>query len=84
MAFKDFATSLVVLNIHYLFPANTYRLLSLYPSPQVTIYIRSASHEYKLLKALLYKQSLYFAATFRGPFKEGEEQSTTLEEIDSL
>ena len=83
-AFKDFATSLVVSNIHYLFPANTYRLLPLYSGPQVTIRIGSASHEYKLPKALLCKQSPYFAATFGGPFKEGEEQSTTLEEIDGV
>ncbi|KAH8791721.1 hypothetical protein F5882DRAFT_376833 [Hyaloscypha sp. PMI_1271] len=35
-------------------------------------------------EALLCKQSLYFAAMFEGPFKEGEEQSTTLEEIDGV
>lgn len=81
-AFEHFATSLVVSNIHYLFPTNTiHRLLPLYSGPQVTIRIGSASHEYKLPKALLCKQSPYLAAMFEGPFKEGEEQSTTLEEI---
>ncbi|CZR63104.1 uncharacterized protein PAC_13001 [Phialocephala subalpina] len=64
-AFEDFATS----------------LLPLYSGPQVTIRIGSASHEYKLPKALLCKQSPYFAAMFEGSFKEGEEQSTTLEEV---
>ena len=41
-------------------------------------------YEYKLPKVLLYKQSPYFAATFEGAFMEGEEQSTTLEEIDGV
>lgn len=67
-AFEHFATS----------------LLPLYSGPQVTIRIGSASHEYKLPKALLCKQSPYFAAMFEGPFKEGEEQSTTLEEIHGV
>jgi len=66
--FEDFATS----------------LLPLYSGPQVTIRIGSASYEYRLPKALLCKQSPYFAATFEGPFREGEEQSTTLEEIDGV
>lgn len=48
------------------------------------IRIGSASHEYKLSKALLCKQSPYFAATFQGDFKEGKEQSTTLAEIDGV
>jgi hypothetical protein len=83
-AFEDFATSLVLSNIYYLFPGNTYRLLPLYSGPQVTIRIESASHEYKLPKALLCKQSPYFAAMFEGPFREGEEQATTLEEINGV
>lgn len=33
---------------------------------------------------MLCKQSPYFAATFNGEFKEGKEQSTTLEEIDGV
>jgi len=66
--FEDFATS----------------PLPLYASPQVTIRIGSASHEYKLLKALLCKQSPYFAAMFEGTFREGEEQSTTLEEMNGV
>jgi hypothetical protein len=36
------------------------------------------------LKALLCKQSPYFAATFEGKFQEGEEQSTTLTEVDGV
>ncbi|TVY26289.1 hypothetical protein LHYA1_G005796 [Lachnellula hyalina] len=48
-------------------------LLSLYSGPQVTIRIGSESHEYKLPKALLCKQSSYFEAMFEGPFKEGKD-----------
>ncbi|KAH9208534.1 hypothetical protein DL95DRAFT_467681 [Leptodontidium sp. 2 PMI_412] len=66
--FEDFATS----------------LLPLYSGPQVTIRISFASHEYILPKALLCKQSPYFAAAFEGNFKEGEDQSTTLEVIDGV
>jgi hypothetical protein len=61
-----------------------YRLLALFSGPQVIIRIGTASHEYKLPKALLCKQSPYFAATFEGSFREGEEQSTTLEEINGV
>ncbi|KFY92679.1 hypothetical protein V500_04080 [Pseudogymnoascus sp. VKM F-4518 (FW-2643)] len=57
-------------------------LLPLYSGPLVTI--RIASHEYKLPTALLCKQSPYFAATFNGSFREGEEQSVNLEEIDGV
>jgi hypothetical protein len=39
---------------------------------------------HKLSKTLLCKQSPYFAATFEGKFLEGEEQSTTLAEIDDV
>jgi BTB/POZ domain len=50
----------------------------------VRIRIGSASYEYKLSKALLCRQSPYFAATFEGNFQEGEEQSTNMTEIDGL
>ncbi|KFY29939.1 hypothetical protein V494_08362 [Pseudogymnoascus sp. VKM F-4513 (FW-928)] len=60
-------------------------ILPLYLGPQVTIRIGSTNHEgYKLSKALICKQSPYFAATFEGGFKEGEEQSMVLEEIDGV
>ncbi|KFY69217.1 hypothetical protein V496_00426 [Pseudogymnoascus sp. VKM F-4515 (FW-2607)] len=59
-------------------------LLPLYVGPLVTIRIGSATPEYKLPKALLCKQSSYFASMFNGNFKEGEEQSATLEEIDGV
>jgi BTB/POZ domain len=59
-------------------------LLPLYSDPYVKIRIGSGSDEYKLSKALLCKQSPYFAATFQGNFREGEEQSTTLAEIDGV
>ena len=39
---------------------------------------------YKLSKALLCEQSPYFAATFNGKFKEDEDQSTILEEVDGV
>lgn len=66
--FEGFATSLV----------------PLYSGPQVTIRIGSTSRKYKLLKTLICKQSPYFAAAFEGGFREGEEQSITLTEIDDV
>jgi hypothetical protein len=61
------------------------RVLPLYHGPEVTICIGSTSrNEYKLSKALLCKQSPYFAATFEGNFKEGDSQSTILEEVDGV
>ncbi|KFY91986.1 hypothetical protein V498_05206 [Pseudogymnoascus sp. VKM F-4517 (FW-2822)] len=59
-------------------------LLPLYVGPWVTIRIGSASSEYKLPKALLCRQSPDFASMFNGNFKEGEEQSATLAEIDGV
>jgi len=59
-------------------------MLPLYTGPQVTVCIGSTSQEFKFPKALLCKQSPYFAATFNGKFKEGKEQSTTLEEINGV
>lgn len=75
-----------MLTIHYayLVSANATRLFPLYSGRKVTIRIGSASHEYKLPKALLCKQSTYLTAMFEGPFKEGEEQSATLEEEDGV
>ncbi|KAF8857721.1 hypothetical protein BDZ45DRAFT_726484 [Acephala macrosclerotiorum] len=67
--FQDFASS----------------ILPLYHGPHVSIRIGSTSpDEFKVPKALLCKQSPYFAATFEGNFKEGRDQSTTLEEVDGV
>jgi hypothetical protein len=60
------------------------RLLPLYTDPFVRVRIGSISREYKLLKALLYKQSTYFVATFEGGFLEGEEQLITLAKINGV
>jgi hypothetical protein len=38
----------------------------------------------EIAKEIICKQSPYFAATFKGNFKEGEDQLTTLEEIDGV
>jgi BTB/POZ domain len=59
-------------------------LLPLYSGPHVTIRIGSSSDEYRLSKALLCKQSPYFRSTFEGGFEEGEEQSTTLKEVEGV
>ncbi|CZR67954.1 uncharacterized protein PAC_17853 [Phialocephala subalpina] len=68
--FQDFASS---------------RILPLYNGPHVSIRIGSTSpDEFKVPKALLCKQSPYFAATFEGNFKEGRDHSTTLEEVDGV
>lgn len=60
------------------------RILPLYSGAQVTIYIGSQDHKYTLPKALLRKQSPYFSAMFGGGFKEGEEQTATLELVDGV
>jgi hypothetical protein len=59
-------------------------LLPLYTDPYVKIRIGNKDRGYRLSKALLCKQSKYFAATFEGAFREGEDQSTTLVEIDGV
>jgi len=56
-------------------------------SPQVTIRIEGEGRakEYKLPKGLLCKQSPYFAAMFEeGRFREGEEQSAVLTEMEGV
>lgn len=58
--------------------------LALYSEPYVKIRLEPSSREYNLPKALLCRQSEYFAGMFEGDFKEGIEQSTTLEEIDGV
>ncbi|KAL9105636.1 MAG: hypothetical protein Q9227_009215, partial [Pyrenula ochraceoflavens] len=59
-------------------------VLPLYLGPLVTVRIGSSSHECKLSKPLICKQSPYFKATFESGFQEGKEQSTTLEEVDGV
>ncbi|KAH6662122.1 hypothetical protein B0J14DRAFT_662947 [Halenospora varia] len=67
--FQDFASS----------------ILPLYNGPHVSIRIGSTSpDEFKVPKALLCKQSPYFAATFEGDFKEARDHSTILEEVDGV
>ena len=69
---------------HVFFLTSYFSLLPLYSGPRVKVRIGSASHEYELSKAILCKQSPYFAATFKGEFLEGGNQSTTLAEIDGI
>ncbi|TVY43738.1 hypothetical protein LCER1_G008780 [Lachnellula cervina] len=61
-------------------------VLQLYTGTQVTIRIKGENwaKEYKVPKGLLCKQSPYFAAMFEGKFREGEEQSATLEELEGV
>jgi hypothetical protein len=59
-------------------------LLPLYSDPYVKVRIGNKIREYKLSKALLCKQSAHFVATFEGAFREGDDQSTTLAEIDGV
>ncbi|RDL37304.1 Uncharacterized protein BP5553_04737 [Venustampulla echinocandica] len=58
--------------------------LPLYSGPCVKVRVGSAGHEYELSKAILCKQSLYFAKTFQGGFREGQDQSTTLTEVEGV
>ncbi|KAI9367343.1 hypothetical protein BJX61DRAFT_538144 [Aspergillus egyptiacus] len=56
--------------------------LPLYHGPQAVIKLGTAT--YKVSKALLTGYSSYFAAMFDGNFKEGEEQSADLQEIEGV
>jgi len=61
------------------------RIFPLYHGPLVSIRIGSSSQdEFRVSRDLLCRQSPYFAATFWGNFKEGIDQSTTLEEEDGV
>ncbi|KFY84307.1 hypothetical protein V500_09422 [Pseudogymnoascus sp. VKM F-4518 (FW-2643)] len=59
-------------------------ILPLYSGASVTIYVGSRDIKYTLPKALLCKQSTYFSAMFQGSFKEGEDQTATLELVDGV
>ncbi|OBT60688.1 hypothetical protein VE03_09991 [Pseudogymnoascus sp. 23342-1-I1] len=59
-------------------------ILPLYAGASVTIYVGSQDHKYTLPKNLLCKQSPYFSAMFTGGFKEGEQQTATLELVDGV
>ncbi|KAB8217300.1 hypothetical protein BDV33DRAFT_177475 [Aspergillus novoparasiticus] len=56
--------------------------MPLYHGPTVRIEIGSTT--YDVSKALICKHSPYFAAMFDGNFKEGEEQSAVLEEVEGV
>jgi hypothetical protein len=58
--------------------------LPLYSGPCVTVRIGSAGPEYDLSKAILCKQSSYFAATFDGEFQEARDKSMTLTEEEGI
>lgn len=60
------------------------RILPLYSGLSVTICVGSSGHKYTLPKALVCKQSPYFSAMFQGGFKEGEDQTATLELVDGV
>ncbi|KAL2822807.1 hypothetical protein BDW59DRAFT_173735 [Aspergillus cavernicola] len=59
-------------------------ILPIYHGPCVTIRINSSDHEYTVSRALLCRESKYFSAMFEGRFKEGQQQTATLEEIEGI
>ncbi|KAJ5998656.1 hypothetical protein N7451_006466 [Penicillium sp. IBT 35674x] len=52
--------------------------------PFATIRIKPSDLEYRVSKEVLCKESTYFSAMFEGKFREGQEQTTTLEEIEGV
>ncbi|PQE15064.1 BTB POZ fold protein [Rutstroemia sp. NJR-2017a BVV2] len=83
--YQNFITSYVVPSL-VISPSNHISFLPLYSGPCVKVRIGSGSagHEYELSRAILCKQSPYFAATFEGAFREGQDQSTTLVEEEGV
>ncbi|KAJ5835738.1 hypothetical protein N7447_001764 [Penicillium robsamsonii] len=55
-----------------------------YHGPTVKIQIGSNNHEYEISKHLLCKESTYFTAMFESNFAEGEQQASTLKEVDGV
>ncbi|KAE8397155.1 hypothetical protein BDV37DRAFT_266429 [Aspergillus pseudonomiae] len=56
--------------------------MPLYHGPTVKIKIGAAT--YDVSKSLICRHSPYFAAMFKGNFKEGEDQSAVLEEVEGV
>jgi hypothetical protein len=56
--------------------------LPLYHASVVKVKVGTAIYE--VSKALLCKDSPYFTAMFNGAFKEGEEQSVVLKELEEV
>jgi hypothetical protein len=71
-------------SLHVSFLIQNVSLLPLYSGPHVKVRIGCTGHEYVLSKAILCRQSPYFAATFEGEFQEGQYQSTTLTEEEGV
>jgi len=82
--YQDFIASYAVQSLMTCLFSNSLSFLPLYSGSCVTVRIGSAGPEYELSKAILCKQSSYFAATFEGEFQEGRDQSTTLTEEEGV
>ncbi|KAJ5549237.1 hypothetical protein N7513_006471 [Penicillium frequentans] len=59
-------------------------ILPLYHGSFVKIRIESSHREYKVSKEIICRESTYFSAMFEGKFKEGQEQTAILEEIEGV
>ncbi|RAL12834.1 uncharacterized protein BO97DRAFT_405120 [Aspergillus homomorphus CBS 101889] len=59
-------------------------VLSLYHGPCVKIRINPGNNEYTVSKQLLCRDSEYFQAMFTGEFKEKQEQTAILEEVEGV
>ncbi|KAE8357037.1 hypothetical protein BDV28DRAFT_144700 [Aspergillus coremiiformis] len=83
-SYTDFVKSCVNRPDHPRFITNVSHQsnLPLYHGPVVTINIGAASFE--VSKTLLCKRSAYFEAMFNGNFKEGDDQSAEMEEVEGV
>jgi hypothetical protein len=80
--YQDFVASYAVQSlINVSFLIWNLSSLPLYSGPHVKVRIGSTDREYVLSKALLCP---YFAATFEGEFREGQDQSTILTEEEGV
>lgn len=56
----------------------------MYHGPVVKIRIKSSDYEYRVSKDLLCRESTYFSAMFESEFKEGQQLTAILEDIEGV
>ncbi|KAJ5651577.1 uncharacterized protein N7484_005300 [Penicillium longicatenatum] len=59
-------------------------IIPLYHNACVIIGVNPSDYSYTVSKDLLCRESKYFSAMFEGRFKEGQQQTTTLEEVEGV
>ncbi|CRL26906.1 BTB/POZ fold [Penicillium camemberti] len=59
-------------------------ILPLFHGPLVNIHIQPSNRKYTVSKSLLCTESEVFTSMFQGSFRESQEQTATLQEIDGV